>query len=112
MPFLRNEFLKIFENFRGPFYDYVIFKDENTLRSTLELKTKARDLNLTLVTFWIFLAGKCPLEQGCKSSGPAELKSRIVTDFKTDFKTIWPRNGHADSLGVNDQLCEKGSKNS
>ena len=28
MPFLRNEF---FENFRGPFYDYVIFTDENNL---------------------------------------------------------------------------------
>ena len=53
MPFLRNEFLKISENFRGPFYDYVIFKDENNLRSNLELKIKARDLYLTLLTFWI-----------------------------------------------------------
>ena len=27
-----------------------------------ELKTKAKDLNFMLVTFWIFLAVKCPLE--------------------------------------------------
>ena len=57
MPFLRNEFVKIFENFRGPFYDYVIFKDKNNLLSKLELKTKARDLNFTLVTFWILCNG-------------------------------------------------------
>ena len=58
MPFLRNEFLKIFENFRGPFYDYVIFKDEKNLWSNLELKTKARDLNFTFVTFWILCNGR------------------------------------------------------
>ena len=57
MLFLRNEFLKIFENFRGPFYDYVIFKDENNLWSNLELQTKARDLNFTLVNFWILCNG-------------------------------------------------------
>ena len=49
MPFLRNEFLKIFENFLGPFYDYVIFKDENNLWSNLELKIKAKDLNLSSI---------------------------------------------------------------
>ena len=54
MPFLRNEFLKILEN---PFYDYVIFKDENNLWSNLELQTKARDLNFTLVTFRILCNG-------------------------------------------------------
>ena len=38
-------------------YDYVIFKDENNLWPNLELKTKARDLNFTLVTFGILCYG-------------------------------------------------------
>ena len=54
MPFLRNDFLKIFENL---FYDYVIFKDENNLWSNLVLESKATDLNFTLVNFWILCDG-------------------------------------------------------
>ena len=36
-----------------------------------ELKTKAKDLNFMLVTFWIFLAVKCPLESISKPYGRA-----------------------------------------
>ena len=35
----------------------LIFINENNLWSNLELKTKARDLNLTLMTFWILCNG-------------------------------------------------------
>ena len=35
------------------------------------IKIKARDLNLTLVTFWILLAVKCPLENYSKPYGRA-----------------------------------------
>ena len=38
---------------------------------TLELEIKARDLNLTFVTFWIFSAVKCPLENYSKLYGCA-----------------------------------------
>ena len=62
MPFLTNDFWKIFENFRGLFYDNVIFKDENNLWSNLELKTKVKDLNLTLVRFRNLLVVKCLLK--------------------------------------------------
>ena len=63
--------VSIFENFRGPFCDNVIFKDENNLWSNWGLKTKARDLNFTLVRFWILLAVKCPLESISKPYGRA-----------------------------------------
>ena len=41
------------------------------IKLTVELKTKARDLNFTLVTFWILLAVKCPLESISKPYGRA-----------------------------------------
>ena len=46
-----------------------MFEDENNLWSNLELKIRARNLNLTLVTFWILLAVKCPLENYLKPYG-------------------------------------------
>ena len=58
-----------FWKFRGPFYDHIIFKDENNLWSNLELRI--RDLNLTFVTFWILLAVKCPLKNYSKPYGYA-----------------------------------------
>ena len=39
------------------------------IEKNLELKIKARDLNMTLVTFWILLAAKCPLENYSKPYG-------------------------------------------
>ena len=51
-----------FENFWGPFYDEVIFKDVSYLWSTERLKIKVKDLNLTLLTFWNLLAVRCFLE--------------------------------------------------
>ena len=55
------------------FYDYEkgVSTDENDLWSNLELKIRARDLNFTLVTFWILLAVKCPLENYSKPYGCA-----------------------------------------
>ena len=64
MPFLRNEFLKIFEDvFLSNVGDILDF-------------------------------------DGCKMSS------------RTDFKTLWPHNGHADSLGVKmkKDVCEKSRK--
>ena len=53
----------IFENFRGPFYDDVIYRDYSYLWSNEEIKIKAKDLRLTLVTFGDFLAVKWSLEK-------------------------------------------------
>ena len=36
----------------GPFYDDVIHKDDSFLLSNVKLEIKAKDLSLTLMTFW------------------------------------------------------------
>ena len=66
MPFLRNGFLKIFEDL----FTITLFSKMKIIYN-FELKIKARDLNLTLVTFWILLAVKCPLENYSKPYGSA-----------------------------------------
>ena len=42
----------IFENFRAPFYDDVIYKNDSFLWSNKELKIKAEDLSFRFRTFW------------------------------------------------------------
>ena len=59
MPFLRNEFSKIFQE-RFTFTKFS--KMKIIYDQTKILKIKAKDLNLTMVTFWNLLAVKCPLE--------------------------------------------------
>ena len=49
MPFLRNEFSKIFEEF----YDEVIYRDESYLWSNEKIKIETEDLNIAMI-IWNF----------------------------------------------------------
>ena len=51
-----------FKNFRKPFCDDVLNRDDPYLWSNLKLKFKAKDLWLAFLTFWNLLVVKCSLE--------------------------------------------------
>ena len=63
MPFLRNEFPKIFENLIILSITEIIYIYDQTK------KIKAKDLRLTFMRFWNLLPIKCQLENYYKYKG-------------------------------------------
>ena len=58
-----------FREFLRTFYDDVIYRNDSYKWPNEKVKIQEKDLRLTLLTFWYFLALKCSLENNLNNKG-------------------------------------------